>query len=51
MTEMQAAVVEAPGRIALTDAPVPSPGPGELRIRLEGCGVCASNLGPWAGSE
>jgi threonine dehydrogenase-like Zn-dependent dehydrogenase len=33
-------------RIAL-----PEPGPGQMRIRLEGCGVCASNLTPWAGPE
>ena len=31
--------------------PVPEPVAGEVRIRLEGCGVCASNLGPWAGPE
>jgi threonine dehydrogenase-like Zn-dependent dehydrogenase len=31
--------------------PKPEPGPGEIRIRLEGCGVCASNLEPWAGQE
>src|ERR671912_315526 len=27
------------------------PGSGQLRVRLEGCGVCASNLAPWAGPE
>ncbi|WP_246503667.1 MDR/zinc-dependent alcohol dehydrogenase-like family protein [Plastoroseomonas arctica] len=31
--------------------PLPQPGHGEVRIRLEGCGVCASNLTPWAGPE
>ena len=31
--------------------PVPEPAAGEVRIRLEGCGVCASNLGPWAGPD
>jgi threonine dehydrogenase-like Zn-dependent dehydrogenase len=30
---------------------VPQPGEGQVRIRLEGCGVCASNLTPWAGPE
>ncbi|EMD83290.1 MDR/zinc-dependent alcohol dehydrogenase-like family protein [Pacificimonas flava] len=39
----------APGRIEIVDAPLPEPGPGQVRIRLQGCGVCASNLGPWAG--
>ena len=29
----------------------PEPGPGEVRIRLAGCGVCASNLTPWEGPE
>src|SRR5690606_5178129 len=28
---------------------VPEPGPGEVRIRVRGCGLCGSNLGPWAG--
>lgn len=30
---------------------MPEPGDGEVRVRLEGCGVCASNLEPWAGPE
>ncbi len=48
---MRAAVLSAPGRIDIADVPVPTPGPGEVRIRLEGCGVCASNLEPWEGLE
>ncbi|MGK6354996.1 MDR/zinc-dependent alcohol dehydrogenase-like family protein [Sphingomonas sp. DT-207] len=48
---MRAAVLEGPGLIRIEDAPLPEPGPGEVRIRLEGCGVCASNLEPWAGQE
>ena len=46
---MRAAVLAEPGRIDLTRAPLPAPGAGEVRLRLEGCGVCASNLEPWAG--
>lgn len=46
---MKAAVVTGPGHIEIARTPRPDPGPGEVRIRLEGCGVCASNLGPWAG--
>ena len=48
---MRAAVVGAPGEahVALVERPVP--GPGQIRVRLEGCGICASNLGPWAGPE
>jgi D-arabinose 1-dehydrogenase-like Zn-dependent alcohol dehydrogenase len=48
---MRAAVLAAPGQIVLEEVPLPEPGAGELRIRLEGCGVCASNLEPWAGLE
>lgn len=49
--EMRAAVVEAPGQVSVSTLPLPEPGPGEVRVRLEGCGVCASNLGPWSGPE
>jgi len=48
---MRAAVVTGPGRLTVVDAALPEPGEGEVRIRLEGCGVCASNLVPWAGPE
>jgi threonine dehydrogenase-like Zn-dependent dehydrogenase len=48
---MPAAVVTGPGRIELRDIELPEPGPGQVRLKLEGCGVCASNLTPWAGPE
>jgi threonine dehydrogenase-like Zn-dependent dehydrogenase len=48
---MLAARLTAPGRVALEPVAVPLPGPGEVRIRLQGTGVCASNLAPWAGTE
>lgn len=48
---MQAAVLAAPGRMELRRATLPEPGPGQVRVRLEGCGVCASNLTPWSGPE
>jgi threonine dehydrogenase-like Zn-dependent dehydrogenase len=48
---MRAAVVTGAARLRIDEVPVPRPGPGQVRIRLEGCGVCASNLGPWAGPE
>lgn len=46
---MKAAVIEAPGRISMQEVPVPEPSGGQVRIRVEGSGVCASNLGPWGG--
>lgn len=48
---MKAARVAAPGRIEIVDAPLPEPKSGEVRVRLEGCGVCASNIPPWEGRE
>jgi threonine dehydrogenase-like Zn-dependent dehydrogenase len=51
LTTMRAAVVTGPGRISIERVPLPSPAAGQLRVRLEGCGVCASNLGPWSGPE
>ena len=46
---MQAAVLEAPATIRIDTVAIPEPGAGEVRIRLEGCGVCASNVEPWEG--
>jgi threonine dehydrogenase-like Zn-dependent dehydrogenase len=51
MRLMRAAVVIAPGEVRIEQVPRPEPGPGQVRVRLEGCGVCASNLTPWAGPE
>ncbi len=51
VTTMQAAVVTGPGQVRIEAAPLPQPGPGQVRVRLEGCGVCASNLTPWAGPD
>ena len=48
---MRAARIVAPGRVEIIDAPMPEPGPGQMRVRLEGCGVCASNIPPWEGRE
>src|SRR5436305_3159541 len=47
----RAAVLARPGEIRMQEVPRPNPGPGQVRLRLEGCGVCASNLTPWAGAE
>lgn len=46
---MRAARITEPGRVVMEDVPIPEPGPGQVRVALEGSGVCASNLGPWQG--
>ncbi|HEX8412702.1 MAG TPA: zinc-binding dehydrogenase [Sphingomicrobium sp.] len=48
---MRAAVVTGPGEVSIHDVSVPHPAAGQVRIKLDGCGVCASNLTPWAGPE
>jgi threonine dehydrogenase-like Zn-dependent dehydrogenase len=48
---MRAAVVTGPGKVRIDTVALPEPGPGQVRVRLEGCGVCASNLTPWAGPD
>jgi len=48
---MRAAVLAGPGDMRLDTIALPQPGPGQVRLRLEGCGVCASNLTPWSGPE
>ncbi len=48
---MRAAILTGPGQIQISEVERPEPGPGQVRLRLEGCGVCASNLTPWAGPE
>jgi threonine dehydrogenase-like Zn-dependent dehydrogenase len=46
---MQALQLAGPRQANLLQCAIPDPGPGAVRIRLEGCGVCGSNLAPWEG--
>jgi len=39
----------APRRIEIETTERPEPGPTEVLLRVEGCGVCGSDLGPWRG--
>ena len=48
---MRAALFTAPGRVEIADAPAPEPAAGEVRVRLEGCGVCHSNLPVFEGRD
>ncbi|HKO02577.1 MAG TPA: zinc-binding dehydrogenase [Thermoanaerobaculia bacterium] len=46
---MRAAVIAGGRTLEVIDAPCPEPRAGEVRVRLEGCGICASNLPVWEG--
>ncbi|HEV7298540.1 MAG TPA: zinc-binding dehydrogenase [Tepidisphaeraceae bacterium] len=49
---MRAAVLVAPEVFEMrNDVTVPTPAAGEVRVRIEGCGVCASNIPPFEGRE
>lgn len=48
---MRAVVVGGPGRACVETVHLPEPAPDQVRIRLQGCGICASNLAAWAGPE
>jgi 2-desacetyl-2-hydroxyethyl bacteriochlorophyllide A dehydrogenase len=46
---MRAVRIENPRRVAVIDALPPSPGPGQVVVRLTGSGICGSNLPVWEG--
>jgi threonine dehydrogenase-like Zn-dependent dehydrogenase len=46
---MRAAVVSGPESIEIVRIPRPVPGKHQVRVKLEGCGVCGSNLALWEG--
>ncbi|MBW8781383.1 MAG: zinc-binding dehydrogenase [Verrucomicrobia bacterium] len=49
MSSFTVAILSAPGRITFADRPLAPPREGQVRVRLEGCGVCGSNLPVWEG--
>lgn len=46
---MRAAKIREPGSIAMEEVSIPNPAASQVRLKIEGTGVCASNLGPWGG--
>jgi threonine dehydrogenase-like Zn-dependent dehydrogenase len=46
---MRAAVLVRPFEVEIQDVPVPVPAPGQVSVRVQGCGVCGSNLPLWQG--
>lgn len=45
----RAAVLVEPETFVIEDVPLSDLSPGSVRVQLQGCGVCASNLSPWEG--
>jgi len=48
--KMRAAVLVHPRRFELQQVDVPEPKPDEVRMKVEYCGICSSNLTPWKGA-
>ena len=48
---MRAAVFAGDRQVRVERVEEPSPGPNQVRVQLEGCGVCASNLPVFEGRE
>ncbi|HEX7153672.1 MAG TPA: zinc-binding dehydrogenase [Thermoanaerobaculia bacterium] len=48
---MQAAIIAGSRTLKVSSVEKPAPAAGEVRVRLEGCGVCASSLPVWEGRE
>ncbi len=44
---MRIAALSAPGHFEIEDAPLPTPRPDEVLVRVIASGVCASELDPW----
>lgn len=49
--DMQAAVITEPRLIEIQQSVVPAPQAHQVTVRLEGCGVCGSNLPVWQGRD
>jgi threonine dehydrogenase-like Zn-dependent dehydrogenase len=48
---MKSAVIAGPKTITLEKLALPQPSADEVLIKLEGCGICASNIPVWEGRE
>lgn len=46
---MRAATITGPKKTEVTEVMTPEPAAHEARVRIEGCGLCASNLPVWEG--
>jgi threonine dehydrogenase-like Zn-dependent dehydrogenase len=48
---MKAAQLITPGCLNLVDTAIPVPSVNQVRVKIEGCGVCGSNIPVWEGRE
>lgn len=48
---MKALLLSEYGRLDVVDVPMPRPGPGELLVRVEACGICGSDVHGYDGTS
>jgi threonine dehydrogenase-like Zn-dependent dehydrogenase len=48
---MRSAVLLEPRRFTIDSMEPPAPGEGEVLLKVLGCGVCGSDMGPWMGLQ
>ena len=48
---MNAAILTQPRHFDVRSLDLPAPGEGEVLLRVRGCGVCGSDMGPWKGLQ
>ncbi|MBI4317985.1 MAG: alcohol dehydrogenase catalytic domain-containing protein [Chloroflexi bacterium] len=50
-TTMKKAVIVAPGRVEIAEAPVPVPGPHQVLVRVKACGICTMDQRLFTGRD
>jgi len=50
-TTSRAAIITEPQHVEIKEVAMPTPEAGQVRLQLEGCGLCASNIPVWEGRE
>jgi len=48
---LRALLFEGPHRLDVVDLPEPKPGPGEVKLRVEACGICGSDVHGYTGES
>ena len=48
---MRATIFDVPGNVTVEDRPRPEPGPGEVRLRVGGASLCASDVRVYRGEK
>lgn len=48
---MKAAVIRAPREVGVAEVPVPEPGPREVLVRIDGSGICGSEIPAYEGRD